>query len=145
MIQKIGQQPAQIFAAFGQRIQFRQRLGNVPRQNCPTQLEDLVLRRQAEHGQDVSFLDLVTAKTDQLIQSGFGIAHPAVGPAGDVPVLVLRGQLSDILSAAAAKKMAKGLPYARLVEVSGVGHAPTMDEAEARAAIDAWIAELPSA
>ena len=34
---------------------------------------------------------------------------------------------------------------ARLVEVPGVGHAPTMDEAEARAAIDAWIAELPKA
>jgi pimeloyl-ACP methyl ester carboxylesterase len=62
-----------------------------------------------------------------------------------VPVLVLRGQLSDILSASAARKMAKELPHARLVEVPGVGHAPTMDEAEARAAIDAWIAEIPAA
>ena len=37
------------------------------------------------------------------------------------------------------------LPAARLVEVPEVGHAPTMDEAEARAAIDGWIAKLPAA
>jgi pimeloyl-ACP methyl ester carboxylesterase len=37
------------------------------------------------------------------------------------------------------------LPRARLVEVPRVGHAPTMDEPEARAAIDAWLAELPKA
>jgi pimeloyl-ACP methyl ester carboxylesterase len=70
---------------------------------------------------------------------------PAYRAFGDAPVLILRGQLSDILSAAAARKMAKDLSHARLVEVPGVGHAPTMDEAEARAAIDAWIAELPAA
>jgi hypothetical protein len=29
--------------------------------------------------------------------------------------------------------------------VPGVGHAPTMDEPEARAAIDAWAADLPAA
>ena len=60
-------------------------------------------------------------------------------------MLILRGELSDILSAAAGAKMVDALPHARFVEVSGVGHAPTMDEAEARAAIDAWIAELPAA
>ncbi|PQM29136.1 alpha/beta hydrolase [Sphingopyxis lindanitolerans] len=70
---------------------------------------------------------------------------PAYRAFGEVPVLVLRGQLSDILSAVAARKMAKELPHARLVEVPGVGHAPTMDEGEARAAVDAWIAELPAA
>jgi pimeloyl-ACP methyl ester carboxylesterase len=70
---------------------------------------------------------------------------PAYRALGDVPVLVLRGALSDILSGAAGKKMAKALPNARLVEIPGVGHAPTMDEAKARTAIGAWIAELPAA
>jgi pimeloyl-ACP methyl ester carboxylesterase len=70
---------------------------------------------------------------------------PAYQAFGDAPVLVLRGALSDILSAAAGKKMAKALPKAKLVEVPGVGHAPTMDEAKARTAIDGWIAELPTA
>ena len=64
---------------------------------------------------------------------------------GDSPVLVLRGALSDILAHDAAEKMVAELPKARLVEVPNVGHAPTMDEAEARAAIDAWVVELPGA
>lgn len=70
---------------------------------------------------------------------------PAYRALADVPVLVLRGALSDILAHGAAKRMAKDLPRARLVEVPGVGHAPTMDEPEAVAAIDAWVAELPEA
>ena len=70
---------------------------------------------------------------------------PAYQALGDIPVLVLRGALSDILSGAAGRKMEKALPHATLVEVPGVGHAPTMDEDEARAAFEAWIAELPAA
>lgn len=69
---------------------------------------------------------------------------PAYRALGDIPVLVLRGALSDILAEAAAQKMAKALPGARLVEVPGVGHAPTMDEPAAVAAIDAWLADLPA-
>ncbi|MDR7060379.1 MAG: alpha/beta fold hydrolase [Sphingopyxis sp.] len=64
---------------------------------------------------------------------------------GDVPLLILRGELSDILARSAGEKMVAELPRARLVEVPGVGHAPTMDEPAARAAIDAWAAELPAA
>ena len=58
--------------------------------------------------------------------------------------LILRGALSDILVKPAAQKMAKALPKARLVEVPGIGHAPTMDEARARTAIGQWVAELPA-
>jgi pimeloyl-ACP methyl ester carboxylesterase len=70
---------------------------------------------------------------------------PAYRALGDIPLLILRGALSDILAHAAGERMAAELPRARLVEVPGVGHAPTMDEPEARAAIDAWIADLPAA
>lgn len=70
---------------------------------------------------------------------------PVYRALGDVPLLILRGELSDILARSAGEKMVAELPRARLVEVPGVGHAPTLDEAEARAAIDAWIAELPKA
>jgi pimeloyl-ACP methyl ester carboxylesterase len=70
---------------------------------------------------------------------------PVYRALGDVPLLILRGELSDILARSAGEKMVAELPRARLVEVPGVGHAPTMDEAEARAAIDAWAAELPAA
>lgn len=69
---------------------------------------------------------------------------PAYRAFGDIPVLVLRGGLSDILAKGAAQRMAKALPRARLVEVPGVGHAPTMDEPAATEAIDAWLADLPA-
>jgi pimeloyl-ACP methyl ester carboxylesterase len=69
---------------------------------------------------------------------------PAYQALGGIPVLVLRGALSDILASDAAQKMAATLPNARLVEVPGVGHAPTMDEPRAIAAIDGWVAELPA-
>jgi pimeloyl-ACP methyl ester carboxylesterase len=70
---------------------------------------------------------------------------PVYHALGTVPLLILRGELSDILARSAGEKMVAALPQARFVEVPGVGHAPTMDEPEALAAIDAWLAELPTA
>lgn len=70
---------------------------------------------------------------------------PVYRALGDVPLLILRGELSDILARSAGEKMVAALPQARFVEVPGVGHAPTMDEPEALAAIDAWLSDLPAA
>ena len=70
---------------------------------------------------------------------------PVCRALGDVPLLILRGELSDILARSAGEKMVAALPQARFVEVPGVGHAPTMDEPEALAAIDAWLSDLPAA
>lgn len=61
---------------------------------------------------------------------------PALHALGDAPTLVVRGAQSDILSAATARRMVKELPNATLATVKGVGHAPTLEEAEARRAID---------
>jgi pimeloyl-ACP methyl ester carboxylesterase len=74
-----------------------------------------------------------------------GDLWPLYRALGDGPVLILRGALSDILARGAAERMAAELPRARLIEVPRVGHAPTLDEPEARAAIDAWALELPAA
>jgi pimeloyl-ACP methyl ester carboxylesterase len=52
-----------------------------------------------------------------------------------VPVLVVRGALSDILPAEVARQMAATAESARLVEVPDVGHAPMLSEPEARDAI----------
>lgn len=70
---------------------------------------------------------------------------PAYRSLGAMPVLILRGERSDILARPAAERMAAELPHAHLVEVPGVGHAPTLDEPEAIAAIDAWAAEFATA
>jgi pimeloyl-ACP methyl ester carboxylesterase len=59
---------------------------------------------------------------------------------GTVPVLVVRGGRSDILSAATAERMVAMLPEAQLVTLPGVGHAPTLTEPALHGAIDRFLA-----
>lgn len=56
-----------------------------------------------------------------------------------VPVLALRGALSDVLSAETFERMALAKPDLRRVTVPEAGHAPTLNEPEAAAAIDDFI------
>lgn len=58
------------------------------------------------------------------------------------PAVLVRGERSAILSAETFTQMAQVLPGARTVTVPGTGHAPTLDEPEVRAAIDAMLAEV---
>lgn len=73
-------------------------------------------------------------------------APPDLWPALDalraVPVLVVRGERSDVLSAATAQRMAAALPGAELVTVPGVGHAPTLAEPIAAEALDRLLARV---
>ncbi|MFL6727927.1 MAG: alpha/beta fold hydrolase [Sphingomicrobium sp.] len=55
------------------------------------------------------------------------------------PLLVIRGAKSDLLTAATAEKMQALAPDIRFAVVDGVGHAPELNEAEAVAAIDAFL------
>ena len=52
------------------------------------------------------------------------------------PVLVLKGEHSDLLPDAVARRMAREIPDVEVVTVPNVGHAPDLDEPEAAAAID---------
>lgn len=52
------------------------------------------------------------------------------------PLLILRGEQSDILTPDTAARMLREAPGAELVTVARVGHAPTLDEPEAVAAIE---------
>jgi pimeloyl-ACP methyl ester carboxylesterase len=58
------------------------------------------------------------------------------------PVLAIRGALSDILSIATLERMARELPGLDAVTVPRVGHAPTLEEPEAQAAIRRLLAKL---
>ncbi|MBU1384023.1 MAG: alpha/beta hydrolase [Alphaproteobacteria bacterium] len=58
------------------------------------------------------------------------------------PVLLVRGETSDLLSEAIAAKMKKRAPKMDYVEVPGVGHAPMLDEPEAKAAIFPFLGEV---
>ena len=52
------------------------------------------------------------------------------------PVTILRGELSDLLSADVAARMATAIDDAELVTVPRVGHAPSFDEPESIAALE---------
>jgi pimeloyl-ACP methyl ester carboxylesterase len=56
-----------------------------------------------------------------------------------IPSLILRGGISDLLSAATVERMTEALPAMESATVPNVGHAPTLDEPEAAAAIDALL------
>lgn len=56
------------------------------------------------------------------------------------PVLSIRGERSDILSAETQKKMAERLPGLTAVTVPRVGHAPTLEESSALEALEAFLA-----
>ena len=53
----------------------------------------------------------------------------------EVPVTVLRGELSDLFTEAQAERMMTMLPQGKLVTIPDVGHAPTFDEPESIAAL----------
>ena len=64
---------------------------------------------------------------------------PAYEALGAAPIAILRGGLSDLLSDATAKEMARRLPNARLTTISGVGHAPALNEPAATRALGALL------
>ena len=59
------------------------------------------------------------------------------------PTLLIRGALSDVITAPIAARMKKAAPCLEEAVVPGVGHAPTLAEPEALAAIRAFLARQP--
>jgi pimeloyl-ACP methyl ester carboxylesterase len=57
-----------------------------------------------------------------------------------VPLLVIRGALSDLLSAATLQRMAREKPDLEHITVANRGHTPLLNEPECLAAIDAFVA-----
>jgi len=59
-----------------------------------------------------------------------------------VPTLLLRGELSDLLSEETVRRMALEKPDLVCVTVPGRGHTPSLDEPQSERAIDAFLASL---
>lgn len=71
----------------------------------------------------------------------FASVNPMIAKAGEmamwhvfkqihIPILIIRGGDSDLLSAATVAEMCKSNPYARSIEIPNVGHAPAFVKAE---------------
>lgn len=67
---------------------------------------------------------------------------PLINNLADKPVLLVRGETSDLLSAETADRMIAALHKGELVTVRGVGHAPALDEPEVVAGIDRLLARV---
>jgi pimeloyl-ACP methyl ester carboxylesterase len=81
-------------------------------------------------------------------QIAAGFKNPPTGPLQmwplyaqikGVPMLVIRGALSDLLSAATVKRMTLEKPDLEQLTVANRGHVPLLDEPECRTAIDAFL------
>lgn len=67
---------------------------------------------------------------------------PAIDAMKAIPMLVVRGALSDLFSAETLAAMARRMPQAETLTLARTGHAPTLDEAEAVAAISRLLARI---
>lgn len=68
---------------------------------------------------------------------------PLFGALAHLPVLLVRGGASDVLSPATARRMKETKPDLAEIVLEGVGHAPTLSEPAIAPAVDAWIAAQP--
>lgn len=92
----------------------------------------------------------IAADYDPAIAAAFGTGPLPADPwdrwhglARGRPLLLLRGGLSDLLTAGDATRMVTEHETARLREVPNVGHAPMLDEPEALAAIGEFLDRVP--
>ena len=88
---------------------------------------------------DMKIAEPFAAGTDPAALAGLWAGVDALA---NVPALFLRGALSDLLSAETLGEVARRLPAAEIVTVPRVGHAPTLTEPEALAAIRRLLARL---
>ncbi len=87
---------------------------------------------------------------DMRIAEPFKLAAPVAGmelwtawrSLADVPTLIVRGETSDILAEETFARMKEEHPGAEAASIPGVGHAPTLDEPEAREAISRLLARV---
>ena len=101
------------------------------------------LCRVTSTGRIVWDYDARIAEPFRLPNDGPGIdLWPAFDSLSRVPVLSLRGALSDVFSAATQAEMARRVPGLTAVEVPRVGHAPTLDEPACVVAIEALLRQL---
>ena len=92
--------------------------------------------RETERGIELDY-DMAIADPFQAGNTGeVPDAWPYYRALSGRPVLVLRGENSDLLAGPVAERMATEIPDVEVVTVPGVGHAPDLDEPESVAAID---------
>lgn len=85
-------------------------------------------------------LDYDPAIARALAEGGpIGDLWPAFASLAEISTLLLRGAISDLLSPEIVGRMQAAHPSLAICEIAGVGHAPTLAEPEAKAAIEQFL------
>jgi pimeloyl-ACP methyl ester carboxylesterase len=118
--------------------------GGMPKSHQKSDWIEAARRLCKEDGDAVVF-DYDMGIAEPFNQPGDGVTFdmwPLFRQIGQSPMLIVRGENSDLLSPKTAVMMLEAAPGAQLVTVPGVGHAPELTEPAATAAIDAFLAGL---
>ncbi|GAA6136941.1 alpha/beta hydrolase [Arenicella sp. 4NH20-0111] len=99
--------------------------------------------REAENGEPVLAYDPAIAKpfTDNQSTEPADL-WPVFDAMGDVPLLLIRGELSDIISTNCVAKMRERRPAMAYAQIPNVGHAPLLSEPCSISAIEQFLSSL---
>ena len=67
---------------------------------------------------------------------------PLFQGAGETPLMLIHGEISDLLVDEGVAKFKKLVPHLHYLKVAGVGHAPLLDEPEVAGALKSFLASL---
>jgi len=70
---------------------------------------------------------------------------PLVPGLAGLPLALLRGEGSDLLSASTVQRMQQMLPQIHVTTIPGRGHVPFLDETESVAAVEDWLSRVDEA
>lgn len=96
--------------------------------------------REDPEGKPVPDMDPAIGKAFSTPAGAPSDLWPLFAQIGPVPMLVIRGALSDILSAATVERMVREKPHLETLSVANRGHTPLLTEPACLAALDAFLA-----
>jgi pimeloyl-ACP methyl ester carboxylesterase len=141
--QMVGSRP-EAFATLEDAMAYRRQVSPIVAGRSTEDQQELALGVLRQHPDGRWGWKLDPAYIQQRVQHG-APPRPALWPVLQrlsCPTLVVWGTESDVLSEAQARRMQEVLPRGELVAVSGVGHAPTLVEPEALAALERFLGGL---
>lgn len=122
------------------RAKAMQGFQNVPEARWREEVEKLY--RQTENGLGLTYDPKLRDAVAEAQKQDVPDLWPFFTALSEMPVAVIRGEHSDILSAETFAKMAEVMPSAIMAEVKDRGHIPYLDEPESLAALRSWMAQL---
>jgi len=141
--QTVGSRPEE-FATLDDAMAYRREVSPIVARRSAEDQRELALGVLRQRGDGRWVWKMDPAYIQQRVQRG-APPRPALWPVLQrlpFPTLVVWGAESDVLSEAQARRMVEVLPYGELVSVPGVGHAPTLVEPVALAALEQFLGVL---